>query len=241
MKRPHSWFLLTSLTFALVALTPAGVAGPPQDSKATSGNKHSDLAGVWFMEGKVEPNLIAPENAPLTPWGAEQFKLNHQSLNPDAICLPTGVPKIWQLPAPFEIIPLPGRILIFHEHEHMVRQIHMNRTEHPKDLVPTWMGDSIGRWEGDTLIVDTAGFNTLTWVDLWGLPHSEALHVVERIHRISQNVLQVNITIEDPKAYTKPWTAVRRFDLRPDWEIGEEICEENNTYLFPPDRKLPKE
>jgi hypothetical protein len=76
---------------------------------------------------------------------------------------------------------------------------------------------------------------------LWGLPHSEALHVVERIRRVSQNMLQVNITIEDPKAYTKPWTAERRFDLKPGWEIGEEICEENNAYLFPPGWKPPKD
>ena len=208
MKRPHSWFLLTSLTFALVALTPAGVAGPPQDSKATSGNKHSDLAGVWFMEGKVEPNLIAPENAPLTPWGAEQFKLNHQSLNPDAICLPTGVPKIWQLPAPFEIIPLPGRILIFHEHEHMVRQIHMNRTEHPKDLVPTWMGThlAVGRRTATARPIQHPHRG-----GLWGNPTKRRTSLNEPPFR--QNVLQVNITIEDPKGHDPE--AVRRFDLRP--------------------------
>jgi hypothetical protein len=241
MKRPLFWLLSTSLTFALAALAPAGVAGPPQDSKAASASKHPDLAGVWFMQDKIHPNLIAPEDAPLTSWGAEQFKINRASLNPDSICLPSGVPRIWQIPAPFEIIPLQGRIVIFHEHEHLVRQIHMNRTEHPKDLIPTWMGDSTGHWEGDTLVVDTTGFNALTWADLWGLPHSEALHVVERIHRVGRDVLEVNLTIEDSKAYTKPWTAVRRFDLKPNWEIGEEICEENNAYLFPPGWKAPKD
>jgi hypothetical protein len=239
MKRPCSWLLSTSLIFALAALAPTGVASPPQDSKASSA--HPNLAGVWFMQDKVHPSLIAPENASLTPWGAEQFKVNRESVIPDAICLPSGVPRVWQIPAPFEIIPLQGRILIFHEHEHIVRQIHMNRTEHPKDLISTWMGDSLGHWEGDTLVVDTTGFNALTWVDLSGLPHSEVLHVVERIRRASQTVLQVNMTIEDPKAYTKPWTAERRFDLKPGWEIGEEICEENNTYLFPSGIKLPKE
>jgi len=233
VKRPVFWLLLTYLTVAGLAAGPASFAAPAQESKAAAGSKHPNLAGVWFMHGRVAPNLIAPEDAPLTPWGVEQFKINRQQLNPDAICLPTGVPKSWQLPAPFEIIPLKGRILIWHEHEHMMRQIHMGRRDHPKDLVPTWMGNSVGWWEGDTLVVDTTGFNALTWVDLWGLPHSEAYHVIERIRRTQSSVLEVEITIDDPKAYTKPWKAVRRFDLKPDWEIGEEICEENNAYLFP--------
>lgn len=218
---------------ALAIVTPHADARPAQGSKARSVAKHPNLAGVWFMQGKVEPNLIPPEDAPMTPWGVERYKINRKQPNPDAICLPTGVPKGWQIPAPFEIIPLQNRILIFHEHEHMVRQIHMDRHEHPKDLVPTWMGNSIGRWEGETLVIDTTGFNDLTWVDLWGLPHSDVYHVIERIRRIQPTVLQVEITIDDPKAYTRSWKAVRLFNLKPNWEIGEEICEENNTFLIP--------
>jgi hypothetical protein len=97
------------------------------------------------------------------------------------------------------------------------------------------MGNSVGRWEGQTLVVDTTGFNEESWADLWGLPHSEKFHVIERIGLVSPSVLQVEITVEDPKAYTKPWTAVRKFDRKPDWEIGENICEDHNKYLIPTD------
>jgi len=240
MRCPRCWGLvfLLGLTFAVVGLT---VSVRAQDSKSRSSSDHPDLAGVYFMQGKVEPNLIDPAKIQLTPWGDEHFKSNRQYLDPDALCLPTGVPKAWQVPAPFEIIPLKNRVLIFYEHDHMVRQIHMDRREHPKDVIPSWMGDSVGWWEGDTLVVDTAGFNELTPVDLWGLPHSDQLHVVERIHRISPTVLQIDMTITDPKAFTKPWMAERRFDLHPDWQIGEEVCEENNAYLFPPGKTWPTE
>jgi hypothetical protein len=98
------------------------------------------------------------------------------------------------------------------------------------------MGDSIGKWDGDTLVVDTIGFNDQTWLDNTKRPHSEDLHIIERIRRTSHDVLQLDITIDDPKAYTKPWTSQRIFDLKSGWEISENICEDNNTYLFPPDK-----
>jgi hypothetical protein len=239
MRRLFSRFCAGSILLVFVALAPRLSAQATPGSKVRSPAKHPELWGVWYMQGSTKINLIPPEDAPLTPWGAERLKINRNQPLPEAICLPPGVPTIWQIPAPFEIIPLPGRILIFHEQEHLVRQIYMNR-EHPADPFPTWMGNSIGRWEGDTLIVDTTGFNELTWADLWGLPHSAELHVIERIRRISPDVLQVEITVEDPKAYTKPWTAVRRFNRKPDWEIGENICEENNTYLIPSENAPPQ-
>ena len=118
-----------------------------------------------------------------------------------------------------------------------MRQIHTDGRDHPKDLLPTWLGDSIGKWDGDTLVVDTVGFNDKTWIDNTGLPHSDALHLVERLRRVSHDVLQLDITVDDPKAYTKPWSVQRVFDLKPDWEIGELICEDNNPYLSTPDKK----
>jgi len=241
MPRPVLLVFAACLAFTLTALPPSGWARAPQGADRDSAGQHPDLSGVWFMQGKVDPSLIAPEDAPLTPWGKEQFKMNRQKVNPVAICLPPGVPRTWQEPAPFEIDLLKNRILIVYEYEHLIRQIHMDRREHPKDAVPTWMGDSIGWWEGDTLVIDTTGFNEFTWVDIWGLPHSDGLHVVERIRRVAPTVLQVDITVADPKAYTKPWMAQKRFDLHPDWKIGEEICEENNTYLFPPGKQWTTE
>jgi len=237
----HFLLGLLALSFAVAAAAAASgsAARTLQGTEGANRGKHPDLAGVWFMEGKVQPNLIPPETAPLTPWGVAQFKVNQHQVNRDAICLPPGVPKVWLLPAPFEIIPARGRLIIFYENQHIVRQIHLNRSEHPKDSIPLWMGDSIGKWDGDTLVIDTTGFNDLTWTDLWGLPHSDKLHVVERIRRVSHAVLQVDILVDDPKAYTKSWTAQRRFDLKPGWEVGEEICEENNTYLVPAQNPNP--
>jgi hypothetical protein len=234
MRRQFSWFRVGAILLVFVALAPQLSAQTTPGSKVSSPGKHPELWGVWYMQGTVNINLIPPNDAPLTSWGEERLKINRKQPLPTAICLPPGVPTIWQIPAPFEIIPLPGRILIIHEQEHLIRQIYLNR-QHPADLIPTWMGNSIGRWEGDTLIVDTTGFNELTWADLWGLPHSGELHVIERIRQISPTVLQVEITVEDPKTYTKPWTAVRRFDRKSNWEIGENICEENNSYLAPSD------
>jgi len=93
------------------------------------------------------------------------------------------------------------------------------------------MGDSIGKWEGDTLVIDTVGFNDKTWLDRGGLPHSEDLHVVERIRRVDHDTLEIKITIDDPKAYTKTWGGQLIFQLKPDWNIMEFICEDNANFL----------
>ena len=232
MTRLSCRFHAGAILLVFVALAPQLSAQAAPGSRVSSPGKHPELWGVWYMQDVVKINLIPPNEAPLTPWGEERLKIDRNQPLLTAICRPPGVPTIWQIPSPFEIIPLPGRILIFHEQQHLIRQIYLNR-KHPADMLPTWMGNSVGRWEGDTLIVDTTGFNELTWADLWGLPHSGELHVIERIKLVSPDVLQVEMTVEDPKAYKKPWAAVRKFDRKPDWEIGENICEDNNTYLIP--------
>jgi hypothetical protein len=232
MRRLFSRFRVGAILLVFVALAPQLSAQTTPGSKVSSPGKHPELWGVWYMQGTVNIHLIPLNDAPLTPWGEERLKINRKHPLLTAICLPPGVPTIWQIPAPFEIIPLPGRILIIHEQEHLIRQIYLNR-QHPADPIPTWMGNSAGRWEGDTLIVDTTGFNELTWADLFGLPHSAQMHVTERIRLVRPDVLQVEATVEDPKAYTKSWTVVKRFDRKPDWEIGENICEDNNSYLAP--------
>jgi hypothetical protein len=233
----HRGILLVAvaITLGLSPLFLASAAGAPQASKAQSSSQPPDLSGVWFTQGKVRANFGFQGGAPLLPWAEERLKADQQKVSSVVLCFPPGVPRVWTMPYPFEIISLPGRVLIYYEFEHLVRQIHTDGREHPKDLIPTWMGDSVGRWDGDTLVVDTTGFNDQTWLDNTRRPHSDALHVVERIRRVRHDMLQVDITIDDPKAYVKPWTAQRIFDLKPGWEISEQVCEENNTYLFPPD------
>jgi hypothetical protein len=116
------------------------------------------------------------------------------------------------------------------EFSHFVRQIYTDGRKHNTDLGPTWLGDAIGHWEGDTLVVDTIGFNDKTWLDRAGHPHSTELHLVERIRRVDQNTLTDDITIEDPKAYTKPWGGQITFALHPKWNLMEMVCEDNVNF-----------
>ena len=121
------------------------------------------------------------------------------------------------------------------EHDHWVRQIWMDGRELPEDPAPTWMGYSVGRWEGDTLVVDTVGFNDKTWLDQVAHPHTEKLHLEDRWRRVEPEVLEVEFTFEDPEAYTRPWTGKRLFGLKPDWEIQEEVFCEYRGLLNSPD------
>jgi hypothetical protein len=212
------------LLFALAAIfaqttNPSKTAGAP------------DLAGVWLID-HFQPALFPKGTAPpFTPWAEAQFKKADTQVNdPNLACLPHGIPRLMFVPLPMEILQVPDKVLMYQEAGNQLRQIHMNR-EHKKDLDPTYNGDSVGKWEGGTLVVDTIGFNDVTWLDHVGLPHTEALRVVERIRRPDHNTLVDEFTIEDSKAYTKPWTASQTYHLKPGWEIAEYVCD-NNKYVY---------
>jgi hypothetical protein len=145
------------------------------------------------------------------------------------------VPYVLTVPVPFEFIESPGRITQLFEYNHTVRRIYMDGRAHPADLADTesaqWMGHSTGRWEGDTLVVDTIGFNDRTWLDRLGHPHSASLHLVERIRRVDPSTLQYDITVDDPVAYGPPWSGRLVFVQRAGWEILEHHCmQEDETY-----------
>jgi hypothetical protein len=190
-----------------------------------------DLAGVWIID-HFQPALFPKgTNPPFTPWGEAQFKKANTLVNdPNLACLPHGIPRLMFVPLPMEIFQVPDKVLIYVEAGNQLRQIHVNRG-HRNDLDPTYNGDSVGKWEGETLVVDTIGFNDVTWLDHVGLPHSEGLHVIERIHRADHDTLVDDFTIEDTKAYTKPWTASQTYHLKPGWEIAEYVCD-NNKYVY---------
>ena len=238
MRKPRSFILVAVFMFVCASVYAQGGNSSGQASATHDGSHYPDFSGVWYMHGKLNRTL-SPEAPPFTPWGLDQFKLNEHKLNPDLRCFPPGVPRIWTLPFPFEIIQLSGRVIIHYEQNSVVRNIHMDGRSHSAEL-PLWTGDSVGKYEGDTLVVDTTGFNDKTWLDNVGHPHSDQLHLIERISRPSHDVLKVEMTVEDPKAYTMPWTGERVFDLKPDWEISELVCEENNTYLNAPDVSVDK-
>jgi hypothetical protein len=194
------------------------------------------LDGVW-MERR-DSITFSPNEPLLQPWAAERYRTAKPGYGPHASansqdpvlnCLPPGVPRILLMPFPMQIAELPGEVLMIFEYDHFLRAIYTDGRLHPKDIDPTWMGNSIGKWDGDTLVVDTIGFNDKTWLDMVGHPHSEALHLSERIRRVDHDTLEDDLTIIDPKAYSKPWTGQQIFELKPSWHLGEYICEDNMT------------
>jgi hypothetical protein len=196
----------------------------------------ADLSGVWMRQQPGNSFSDAPP-PPLTPWALERFSATRPTVGPKAAldandptleCAPPGVPYVLTVPTPFELVHADGEVIQLFEYNHFVRRIHTDGRPHPADLKDTgayeWLGHSIARWEGDTLVIDTIGFNDTTWLDRLGHPHSDALRLVERLRRVNHDTLEYGVTIEDPKAYTAPWTGVIVFTLRPDWDILEHIC-----------------
>lgn len=196
-----------------------------------------DLSGVWFID-EYHRTILPNEDPPFQPWTRELLeKRNYdnthhdpdKAIDPTERCIPPGTPRTMFQPFPWEIVYARDRVLIIFEYQSLIRQIFTDGRKHPDDLEPTYMGHSIGKFQGDTLVVDTIGFNDKTWLDPMGLPHSDAMHLTERIRRVDHDTLVDEYTIDDPKAYTKPWTATRTFKLKPDWQIKEYVCAENNT------------
>jgi hypothetical protein len=224
------WNRLISIAAAVAAMLAVVPATRGQD--AAKPGPVPDISGVWQVT-KNQPKPFFPNGgAPFKTWGEEKFKAaNPETNDPNLGCMPEGVPRFMFVPLPMEIFQVPTRVVIIREGTQVMRQIYMNR-KHRDDLYPTYSGDSIGKWEGDTLVVDTIGFNDKTWLDSGGLPHSEALHVVERIRRVDHDTLVDDVTIEDPMAYTKPFSAQQLYKLKPAWEIQELVCTENNKYTY---------
>jgi hypothetical protein len=240
-----------ALAFSSVVLAQA--QEKEDGGKAQASAPGADLSGVWRRSRRAPDSTrrytvydlaftITNDKPPMTPWAEAKFKAARPNLGPRAVslaqtndpilkCFPPGVPRIYLIRGePVEIMQLPGRVVMIFEYDHFVREIFTDGREHPKDLPPTWMGDAVGKWEGDTLVVDTIGFNDKTWLDNDGHPHTENLHVVERIKRVNHDTLTIDTTIEDPKAYTKPWGGHAVLDLKPDWNLGEMVCEDNDSF-----------
>ena len=194
-----------------------------------------DFSGVWVGNGPIgdiRSGLLPGEEVVLLPAAEALMKTRMAADDPEALCLPTGVPRI--APYPWRVVQTPAYgkathlFFLFEGNIHSYRQIFMDGRAHPEDLEQSWYGHSIGRWEGDTLVVETVGFNDLFWFDFVGHPHSTQLRTVERYTRTSFGVLEVVTTVEDPGAYAKPFTVKYTHTLRPGWELMEYICNENN-------------
>ena len=193
-----------------------------------------DLSGIWQTDIKFNFNLasdLKPEDVPMLPWGQALYKERQDNKgkdDPEGFCMPAGVPRISGVPFPEKIIQTPTEIVILYETRNTFRQIFLDSHAVIKDPNPTWMGYSTGKWVGDTLVVETTGFNEKTWLDDDGHPHSEAMKVTERFRRPDFGHLFIDITIDDPKAYAHPWTATEEFHVDADGELIEYVCNENN-------------
>ena len=184
-----------------------------------------DLSGIWWMPNRGPANTgvppkylnniaadLKPEEVPLQPWAA----------------------------APWKVIQNPGLVVILYENSTTYRQIFMDGRVLSRDVNPTWMGFSVGHWEGDTLVVETEGFDDKTWLDFSGHPHTESLRVTERFHRRDIGHMDIQITIDDPKAYTKPWSVTIDPELLLDGDLLESVCNENEKDLEHLIPKAPK-
>lgn len=166
----------------------------------------------------------------MLPWAeklTQQRLANNSADDLEARCLPGGPPRA--APYHYQIVQTPKLVMILFEGNiHSYRQFFLDGSGHPKDLKPTWYGDSRTHWDGDTLVVDTIGFNDKSWIDMAGHPHTKQMHVIERFHRRDFGNLEIQNIIEDPGAYTKPWVMNRVSTLETKMEMTEYVCNENN-------------
>lgn len=223
--------------------------------KASDG--HPDLSGVWDRgmavgtsvgRGPANPGIpgtpptgprpfqnlpsLLPGGLPFQPWAAELRKqrvAENSKDHPDAHCLPLHPVQLHSHPQPRKIIQTPGLVLIVYEANDGLRQIFTDGRPLPADPEPWWFGYSTGKWDGDTLVVETRGFRDMGWLDEEGTPITSAGKVTERFRRLNYGTLEIEITVDDPKAFTRPWTVKLNQRLMPDTELIEFVCRENNT------------
>ncbi len=198
--------------------------GPPGPTPRLPDGK-PDFTGIWNGQ-----RTISQDGPYLQPWAQkllEQRAVSNYADDFEARCLPGGPPRA----APYHtsLVSTPKLVLmLFEGNTHMYRQFFVDGSDHPKDLKPTWYGDSRAHWDGETLVVDTIGFNDKSWIDMPGHPHTAQMHLTERFSRPSYGTLNIDITIDDPGAYTKPWIQKRSTTLETKMEMTEYVCNENN-------------
>jgi hypothetical protein len=235
-------FLLAALALASAALSSSGAQSTATQSETATGPhaaSSKNLSGTWAM---VSPRgvpwynyALIGDEPPMTPWAQEKFKASKPSFGPNPhedsndsaySCLPNGLPRVYAgVQTSMQMIEIPGRVLMLFGRN--LRQIYTDGREHPADVHPLWMGHSIGKWDGDTFVVDTVGISDVNWLDRMGHPHSDKLHVIERFRRTDDKTMLLNLVIDDPVAYTKTWEATQRiFRLRPDARAVEAFCED---------------
>lgn len=241
--------LLTGSILVVVVVVFSAVVFAQTAPQSGTAQGRPDLSGFWEQSNEASGHpSYAPftlEDVPMQPWAAEMFKFvqeGMQNIRPQRqgfdrgkeaydpthypSCLPHGFPRVFANPNPFEILQVPGQVLIFFESNRQTRRIHTDGRTIPEEYPLSFMGYSVGRWDGDTLVVETAALNDLSWLDGMGHPHTDELRVLERIRRVDRDTLQIDFVFDDPKTYTRPWMGKKVFKLNPDLEVMETIlCE----------------
>ena len=223
--------LAAALAMAVAAPLAASAADRPHDRRAA----YSALAtlpdldeGVWNIDWRAArgPGQPKPQLSPEAQAKADSAKREGLQ-NRNANCIPPGVPEIMGWPYPIEFIYSPGRVTLAIESDSQVRRIYTDGRGHSADPDPTFNGDSIGHWEGDTLVIDTVALNPTTEIAP-GVGHTDQAHIVERVRKTAPDALEIVTTVDDPKVLTAPWTTTTHFIRHRDWTIQEYVCEQNN-------------
>ncbi len=215
-----------------VTLLPA--TGQSPVSRLPDGHVDLGGTGVWSLPSVPDLTPYVTGGIPFNAKGKEVWDERRRTgtaADPENHCLPSGVPRIMYMPYPMEILQLPNRVvMVFEGGTHIFRSIPIGTKEalkHPADPNPSYLGDSYGWWDGDSLMVDVVGFNDRTWLDSAGHPHGEKLHVVEKFTRLDSLNLEYTATIDDPEYYTRPWTVRTKATYRPGGRLAERLCPDN--------------
>ena len=234
----HVWFIAV---FAAAPL--AAQKSGPQGDTWESIAKLPDFGGLWEVtfgggpRGGNEPPAFSPEYAAKLQAFQAASQRGEIEDGPAANCVPNGMPSIMTQPYPIEILFTPGKVTILIEAYAQWRQIFTDGRAHPEDPDLTFNGHSIGHWEGDTLVVDTVGFTTDTFLGNQGMRHSDKMHIVERFRLAQPDRLEVQTTITDPEALTKPLTRTAAYGRHRDWTLAEYVCQQNNRNFTTDDGK----
>jgi hypothetical protein len=219
------------------------LAAPPP----TTHEGKPDFSGVWWVRSDGNDNSsqqprffinlaadASPGEVMMLPWALDFVREQVATLgrnHPVSRCLPPGVLLSYTAGVPFKIVQTRDLVVILYEYSNSFRQVFMDGRRLPEDAQPTWVGYSVGRWDGDALVIETTGFNDRTWLDGIGHPHTETLRVTERLRRRDFGHLDMHITIDDPMAYEKPWTVAIVAELATNTDVMEYVCLENEKSL----------
>lgn len=246
LMSPSIWLLaLLAAVSALHAQTNA----EPGAAKPQIKSSIPDLLGNWLGGGATfsitDPGGkfagTAQDDVPYQPSALAKLRSERPHTGANAsfdttdprinYCDPIGLPRIYSVPNLVKFVQTPNAVYMLFEYDSVGLQVPLN-AQHPEDPDPSWYGDSVGRYEGDTLVIDTVGFNDKTWLDHVGRPHSDELHLIQRFRRIDHDHLQLDITFDDPKAYTRPWTGRKIFKLSDKKFIDHSCSMSENEEFF---------